>query len=218
MPYKKIAKKNVPSSRFKKMVKKVVQQQAEHKWNEANVASLSFDALPSSSTVVKNMEVDITGNIVQGTSARQRVGDRINMVSADFRGVFVPTSATSGAIRLIIGQVTDQQTHAAMTLTYGEVLAQISGAADYSCITSAYNHEPLVKYRIMLDEVITWDATNAAAPRLINKHFNNFAVRHRNFDGSSSVSTGTLFYMLLSANGVAATLKYPYAKVTYTDI
>jgi len=220
MVYKKFYKKgnkNVPSKKFSSMVKKVIEKKAEHKYNEANVVSLNFDATPAGATLVKNLEVDITGNIAQGTGARQRIGDRIRVHSLDFRAVFVPTTATSGAVRILIGQCIDQETHASMTLTYGDVLSQLSGAGDYSCITSAYDHEPLVKYKLLCDEVITWDATNAAAPRVIAKHFNNLGVRNRNFDGSSNISTGTFWYMLLSANSVAATLKYPYAKVTYTD-
>lgn len=216
---KKIAKKgkSQPSANFKRLVKKVVQTQAEHKYAEANVVSLAFDAAPALATVVKSLEVDVSGNIVQGTGANQRLGDRIHMVSADFSAVFVPTTATTGAVRILIGQCLDQQTHSAMTLRQGDILSQSAGA-NYSPITSFYDHEPLVSYKLLMDEVITWDAQNTAAPRLIRKHFTNLPLRNRNYEGNTAVSTGAFFYCLLSANGVAADLKYPSFKMTYTDL
>lgn len=210
--------KNEPTARFAKMVKKVVREDTEVKWVEANVTSLNFDAAPASATVVKCLEQDVSGNITQGTGGSNRVGDRIHLRSMDFRGVFVPTAATTGAVRVIIGQALDQQTASALELTYGQVLANLSGVADYSPITSLYEHEPLVSYRILSDEVITWDATNAAAPRLLSYHFNKLALRNRNYEDSNSKYTGAFFYILLSANGVAATLKYPTCKISFNDL
>jgi len=220
MPYKKgsHSKKNVPTPRFRKMVKKVVQSQAETKWVEGAAASLSFDTTPASATVVKCLDADISGNIVQGLQAKHRIGDRIHLKSLDFRAVFVPTAATVGAVRVIIGQVLDQQTASALSLTYGMVLSGLSGGNDMSCITSHYEHEPLTSYKILTDEVITWDASNAAAPRVLSWHFNQLALRNRNYDDAASQYTGAFFYMLVSADAVAATLKYPRAKISYTDI
>lgn len=207
-----------PSKRFTTLVKKVIDKQAEHKYVEANVTSLSFDATPAGATVVKNLEIDLTGQIAQGVAVNQRIGERIKLMGMEFRAVFVPTTATTGAVRLIIGQAIDEQLQTAMTLTYGEILSQLSGAGDFSCITSAYEHEPQFKYKLLMDEVITWDAQNTAAPRVISKRFNRFPVKVRNYDGSSNNLTGSFFYMLLSANSVAATLKYPTCKITYTDV
>lgn len=222
MVYKRANKKRAvrsrPTKRFANLVKKVIDKEAEHKYVEANVASLNFDATPASATIVKSLDTDIVGNIIQGTGVGQRVGERIKLQSMEFRAVFVPTTATAGAVRLIIGQCVDEQLTTAMTLTYGEVLSQLSGAGDFSCITSAYEHEPQFKYKILSDECITWDAQNTAAPRVIVKRFSRFPVRSRNYDGSTSNVTGAFFYMLLSANSVAATIKYPTVKIAYTDV
>jgi len=219
MVYKKNLKKSksVPSAHFSKLVKKVVQKVAEKKYKESFQASIAFDALPVSTDICTSLEATMGLDISQGTTSSTRIGDRIKLVSMDFRAVFVPTVATTGAVRLIIGQVLDQS-DTTLTMPYSSVLSGLTGAADYSCITAAYDHEPLVSHRVLSDEVITWDATNAAAPRMIAHHFSNLPLRNKNYEGNLATSTGNFYYMFLSANGVAASLLRPYCKITYTDI
>lgn len=210
-------KGNAPSRKFTSMVKKVVDKAAEQKYKETVGNTLNFDAAPALSTLVKSLDQDLIGPIVQGVASNHRIGDRIKMSQLDFRAVFIPTAAAKGGARIIIGQLLDQANFATMTLSQGEVLAQSIVAKAYSPLTSGYDHEPLVKYKLLMDEVITWDAQNVGAPRLISKRFRNLGVRVRNYEGSANISTGGFFYMLVTANGVAATLEDPYAKITYTD-
>lgn len=222
MVYKKNSRKRTgtgkPSKRLVRAVKSIVDKRAEHKWNEAGVASLSFDTTPAAASTVKSLDNDLLGLIAQGTSADSRIGDRIRLMSLEFNAVFIPTTATVGAVRLVLGQCIDEQSSSAVTMRYDNVFGNLTGASDFSCITSGYAHEPLFKYKILSDDVITWDATNAAAPRLIHKRFTRLPVKNRNYTTGSPFATGQFFYMLLSANGVAATLVRPYAKVVYTDL
>jgi len=220
MVYKKNSKKgkSVPSAHFTKLVKKVVQKEAEKKYSENQIASIAFDALPAAADICQALDVTMNVDITQGSNSEQRIGDRIKLVSMDFRAVFVPTVATTGAVRMIIGQVLDQSDPGVPTMPYSSVLTGLTGAADFSCITAAYDHEPLVSHRVLSDEVITWDATNAAAPRLIAHHFSNLPLRNRNYEGNLTTATGNFYYLFLSANGVAASLLRPYCKITYTDI
>lgn len=225
MAIKRGARKNrkgrqAPSKNFSKMVKKVMVKAAEHKYLQTNVTALSAvtGAGLTSALAVKSLDQDLIGGIAQGTTAATRIGERIRLSSLRIRGVLVPTSSTIGAVRLIVGQVTAVQTQSAPTLTFGEVLAQISGAADYSCITSTYTHEPLVKYKILSDELHTWDAQNTAAPRVIDRLYTRFPIKTRNYEPSGNVYTGMFFYMFMSANGVAVDLKYPAAHLKWTDL
>lgn len=218
MPYKRKAHKG-PSRQFAKKVMKVVAKKAEHKYVEANVAAIAFDATCTTAKTVKCLDQDITGNIAQGTTHQTRIGDRLRLLNLKFNGVLVPSGA-SGAVRLLIGQCIDKQVPSAMTMTYGDVLNKLStGAAGvYDMLTSGYDHEPTFKYRLLCDEVITWDAQNTGAPILIRKSFSKFPVPNRNYDPASSTCTGAFFYMLISANGAAGNIQWPYAKITYIDV
>lgn len=208
-----------PSRKFTRMVKKVITKVAEHKYVKANTVSIAF--LPSntitSSTTVSSLDALVSGGIVQGTGANQRIGDRIRLLSVRLKAVLKPGAAV-GACRYILGQVIDYQDHSAVTLKYSDVLNQLSYASDYSGITSAYEFEPLKKFKILVDEIHTWDEQNSGAPRVIDHLFTRFPVKVRNYEGNTQVYTGMFFAMLIGANAETYTLHYPSMTLKYIDV
>lgn len=208
---------------FVRKVKSAMNKLSEHKWVDKSAiygpnVTLAFDAAPAAATAVKPLLLDaFGGNVapVQGTTANNRVGDRIRLLRLRMKGVIVPSSGV-GACRVIIGQVTDSQDPSAPTLTYGEILNGLVGTT-YACITSAYNHEPLVQYKILADQVYTWDANNASAPKVFSLDTNRFKQYNINYDGTGNVHTGMLFYVFMSANGQALNMENVYTRLTFVD-
>lgn len=227
-PKRTYKKKVQAKKRFIRKVKSAMNKLSEHKWLDSiNCPGgttvgriLNFDAIGLPVTPVQNLYTQVFNPLnagpQQGTGPQDCIGDRYRNVRLQLRGTVIPTAGT-GACRIIIGQVVDAQYVGAMTLTYGDVLSGLSGlGTDYTPISAMYNHNPLVKWKLLADEVYTWDANNATAPRLFNLDTRKFAVYNMNYEGGFT-STGQFFYMLLSANGLAMTIEDVFLRLTFVD-
>jgi len=205
---------------FKSKVKRATVSMAETKFSDLEAAAASASA--SGNSVFGNTLINAP---LQGVTASTRVGDQIQEVGIEIRGmIYSNTSASNDCVRLIL--VRDNESQVTSQPATSDILENPGGAgANYEYSVQRFVNRK--RFNFLMDTCIplnpkTYTGTTTPAALMVPFHFKVPVRRRLNLVANTgtwgAISHGGIFLLFISANGsnypsLNATCRFYYKDV-----